>query len=394
MAQLNLTEAETRLVGQLAGSEIAGHIARTGLPSRRQEAWHYTDLRQLLRCLPELATRADGTINVALPVAIHAPTLSLSHGVLVAQNVPDVWQLKAGLASSRSPDTLVQINHALAPATHRLHVPNTGVMQRLVLDSTSFGKASHSLACVEIELEAGAQLEVIHWVRTDEAAHVVNQDFAARVGEGAHLDHIMMVVGKTASTALNSLHYHVAKQAKLTNLVIHAGPHLVRTQIFAHMHDAGAHADFAGLNLMGETDHGDITLDLDHAVPDTTSKETFKCISKNRGTSIVQGKIKVAPDAQKTNAQMMISGLLLDQTAKILIKPELEIFADDVICAHGATCGELDEEHLFYLMARGIERDQATQLLVKAFAAELIDDVADEGLKHYLFQILIRWLKK
>ena len=132
---------------------------------------------------------------------------------------------------------------------------------------------------------------------------------------------------------------------------------------------------------MTEGQHSDVTLEVLHAVPHCSSRPLFKQVARGRSKAVFQGKIVVARDAQKTDAKLMMNGLMLSDEAEILSKPELEIFADDVVCGHGATVGALDEGlALFYLLSRGIARADAESLLVRGFLEEVIDPVEDEEL--------------
>ncbi len=118
----------------------------------------------------------------------------------------------------------------------------------------------------------------------------------------------------------------------------------------------------------------------------------LQAIARGRARSVFQGKIVVARDAQKTDAKMMAQGLMLSDEAEIFSKPELEIYADDVVCGHGSTCGELDEDQLFYLMSRGIPQAEAETMLVRAFLAELFDPIEDEELNEALSGVVEDWL--
>ena len=175
-------------------------------------------------------------------------------------------------------------------------------------------------------------------------------------------------------------------------MLIHAGGALSRTQVLPRMAGEGAHADITGLNLVGDGEHADITMDTLHAVPHTSSKPLFKSIARGRSKAVVQGRLVVARDAQKTDAKFMHQGLMLSDEAEILSKPELEIYADDVVCGHGSTCGQLDEDHMFYLTSRGIPKLEAETMLVRAFLAELIDPIEDEALNEALTAVVDEWL--
>jgi Fe-S cluster assembly protein SufD len=135
-----------------------------------------------------------------------------------------------------------------------------------------------------------------------------------------------------------------------------------------------------------------MTLVVDHAVPNCTSREVFRAVVDDRAHSVFQGKIIVRPDAQKTDGKMMTRALLLSDDAEADNKPELEIFADDVTCGHGAAIGALDESLLFYLRARGLSEKEAQTLLIQAFVGEAIESIADDGLRDAVIASAERWL--
>ena len=132
----------------------------------------------------------------------------------------------------------------------------------------------------------------------------------------------------------------------------------------------------------------------EHAAADCTSREVFRSVLDDEGRSVFQGKIIVRPHAQKTDAKMVTNALLLSERAEADNKPELEIFADDVSCGHGATAGALDDSLLFYLKARGLPEKQAQALLIQAFVGEAIEQIADDDLREYVIGIAERWLER
>ena len=139
--------------------------------------------------------------------------------------------------------------------------------------------------------------------------------------------------------------------------------------------------------------HGDTTLVVDHAVPSCVSREIFRAVVDDRAHSVFQGRIIVRPDAQKTDGKMMTRALLLSDEAEADNKPELEIFADDVTCGHGATSGALDESLLFYLRARGLPEKDAQALLIQAFVGEAIEGIANDDLRDAVTATAQRWLE-
>jgi Fe-S cluster assembly protein SufD len=166
-----------------------------------------------------------------------------------------------------------------------------------------------------------------------------------------------------------------------------------RYQGFISLAGEGTDLSINGINLLKGKQHGDTTLVVDHTVPHCTSRENFRAVVDDRGHSVFQGRIIVRPDAQKTDGKMMTRALLLSDEAEADNKPELEIFADDVTCGHGATSGALDDGLLFYLRARGLPEKEAQALLIQAFVGEAIEQIANDGLRDFVAMQAERWLE-
>jgi Fe-S cluster assembly protein SufD len=153
-----------------------------------------------------------------------------------------------------------------------------------------------------------------------------------------------------------------------------------------------ADAKIAGSYLLSGKQHADTRLLIDHRMPKCTSREVFKCVMDERARGIFQGKVVVQRDAQKTDGKQSSHGLLLSETAEFDAKPELEIYADDVVCGHGATSGDIDHDHLFYLCSRGIPEAEAKSMLIAAFVAEAFDTVGHDDVRNQLNHFAETWL--
>ena len=172
-----------------------------------------------------------------------------------------------------------------------------------------------------------------------------------------------------------------------------SGGAVSRFQGFIKFAGEGSELSVNGVNLLKGKQHGDMTMVVDHAVPHCTSRENFRAVIDDRGHSVFQGRIIVRPGAQKTDGKMMTRALLLSDEAEADNKPELEIFADDVTCGHGATSGALDDSLLFYLRARGLPEKDAQALLIQAFVGEAIEEISDEALRELAMATAERWLE-
>ncbi len=209
------------------------------------------------------------------------------------------------------------------------------------------------------------------------------------LGAGASLEWTRIVEGASDATTLFSTHHlRLAEHTKLDHTTLSTGKGLNRNQIFAHVHGDDADTNFRTATVAVGKRHADNTLVMRHNSLDSRSTEVFRSAVGMGGTAIIQGRIIVDPGAQKTDAKMMSNALYLDDDGEVVNKPELEIFADDVQCGHGATSGDLDEEPVFYLRARGIPLAEARRMLVEAFLVEALDTVSDETLAETLADTL------
>lgn len=393
---VRLGAAENTLIEQLksvGADATAERITVAGLPTRRVEAYHYTDLKLLLKAFPPLAQAANEASAPALRVA-GAYQLMIANGVVQSSSTAPAGVIVGtteGTALSTRDDVLVHLNGAFARQSLTLTLENT-VDPVIQIDRRIEGAAAHASDSVKIFVADGASATIIETFSGSDAAHVGNHATYVALGKDARLTHITVDLSARAASHFATNEYHVGEGAKLRTLVVHAGAGLARTHLFPRYEGAGAHGDITGLNLVSDGQHADITMDASHAVPHTTSQPLFKSIARGRGKSVVQGKLVVARDAQKTDAKFMHQGLMLSDEAEILSKPELEIYADDVVCGHGSTCGKLDEDSLFYLMSRGIPKEEAETMLVRGFLDELVDPIEHEALAEALHGVIDGWL--
>ena len=400
---VRLGPAETKLIEQLnavGASAEAERLAAAGLPTRRVEAYHYTDLKQLLRAVPELAgdplAGTDITVSPAAMSVAGAFRLAIANGRVQKHGTAPggviVGQAKGGVLTTRD-DVVTRLNGALA--TEALTLELEGSIEPVIqIDRRIEGAAAHSASAARIFVADGGSAVVLEVYSGSDEAHLSNHSTFLQVGRGATVTHITVNLMGAKATHFATNEYVLAEDANLRTLVINAGAQLSRTQLFPRYAGAGAMADVTGLNLVADGQHADITMDAQHAVPHTSSKPLFKSIARGHSRAVVQGRLVVARDAQKTDAKLMSQGLMLSDEAEILSKPELEIYADDVVCGHGSTCGRLDEDQLFYLVSRGIPKADAETMLVRAFLAELIDPIEDEALNEALTEVIEGWLAR
>ena len=408
------TPAETALIERFAAekaalpgaaAERAAAFARfeaAGLPTRRIENYHYTDLRAHLRAIPADAPAATGGPSLAVEGFDRLAFVngrwtggSSPEGVRV-EPIADAWRagsVRPGAAMGRASDVVVDLNTALAREGVRIAV-EPGASARLHLAFAEILDAPGLiLPRVAIELGEGASLSLFESHEgPDGVAYPVNSVVEAVLADGASLEHVRLNASGKAATVLSTLAATLGEGAELATTGLTLGGALSRHQVFVTYAGENAKASIRGAALLNGRQHHDTTLVVDHAVPHGESRELFRTVLDGEAQGVFQGKIIVRPHAQKTDGQMASNALLLSDEAGMANKPELEIFADDVVCAHGATCGALDENQLFYLMARGLPKREAEALLVEAFVGEVFDALRDEGLRDDLAARVAGWM--
>ena len=396
-------------------------FAREGLPHRRVEDWKYTDLRALMRDLKPLAAPPDAAAKARARTAgavlgdVEARRLTFVDGAFVSE-LSDLAGLEAGLtvgslfaALSAGDPALAQKLGKLAPASDVAVALNTALMGdgaviRIAAGATierplhlllvSSGKPAAMFVRSLVVVEAGARVMLIESHEGPSGSdYQVNAALELFVGDGAHVDHVKIIGEGADALHVSTLAAAIGAHARFNAFTFGAGGGVVRNQLFLKFDGEGTVAGVRGATLLGGRQHADTTLVATHIARDCQSREVFKSVLDGEAHGVFQGRIIVRSHAQKTDAKMMTQALLLSERAEADNKPELEIFADDVQCGHGATAGALDDEAKFYLMARGIPAAEAEALLIQAFLGEAIDGIEHAGLREALMESVKAWLK-
>jgi Fe-S cluster assembly protein SufD len=213
-----------------------------------------------------------------------------------------------------------------------------------------------------------------------------------RLEPGARLTHIRLQRDSSTAVYTQTTKIEIAGDAHYEAVGLYTGARLSRNQVHAVLKEAGGTAHINGINLMRGEQHTDSTILIEHRAPHCASRQNFRSVLDDRAHGVFQGKVHVHQPAQKTDGYQLSKAILLSEGAEMHTKPELEIYADDVKCSHGATTGQLDEEPVFYMRSRGIEEDAARALMIESFCADALETVEDEGLKERLMDEVRAWL--
>ncbi len=405
--------AETTLVKQFEALKALAQSPRRaaaferfaafGLPTRRVESWHYTDLRTAMADAAPLAPSPDrAAIEAARALLVGQEKAGVARLVTVngrfAPELSDVLPAGAAVVSregraSGAEDPMASLVEAMAPDVLALDVGAGAELAGPVeIAHVAVGDGAYSLySWTEIGLGAGARATVVETFLG--AAPAVQRHAATtlRLADGAALKHAA-TVGDDPELHLESQIVELDAAAELNAFGFVSGGALTRRQIFAKLAGAEAKIALGGLALIDGARRADTTLEVVHAAPCGISREFYRSIVADEAAGVFQGKVVVAPGAQKTDGAMKSQAVLLSPHAQMNVKPELEIFADDVVCGHGATVASIDPEQIFYLQTRGIPKDEAEAMLLEAFGAEAIARVDDEALAEGLRARLAAWL--
>ena len=332
------------------------------------------------RYVPELS-RVD-----SLPRGVQAGSLaSAINGELQADR--EVVQRYLGQLADFTPRAFVALNTAFVEDGAYLHVPDGVVLEQplqiLFVSSAPAPTASYPRALIVVGERSQARV-IETYLGPDGGSYLADAVTEVFVGESAVLDHYKIQQEDVAAFHVGSMHVHATRSASFSSHSFSLGGKLVRNDALATLDGEGAEVTLNGLYLADGDRLVDNHTTIDHARPHCPSHEIYKGILGGRARAVFNGKIIVRPDAQKTDAKQTNRALLLTDDALINTKPQLEIFADDVKCTHGAAIGQLDEDAIFYLRARGLTYAEARDMLIHAFAGEVLDRVNVPALKDAL----------
>ncbi len=436
--QITKTKAEEDLAAQFEASkeslpnneevmemriEAIELFKELGLPHRRIEEWKYSDLRRHLseafksapsdekplsdgelqsvlgaldRLDCHLMVFVNGTHHLSrLDGNIKADALTLSEAI---KDRPEWFAGELGCVNTPEKDSVFALNTAFMTdgAAIRVHdVEGNGSPEKpLHLVFITRGNEQRSIATRNlISIGKGVQVTLIeHHIALGEKAFQTNAATEMVVGDGASVNHFKLQRENAETTHLSTWTIRLGQDASYDAVQFSKNSIFTRNQIYLRFDGEGTIANISGASMLRGSQHGDTTLLVDHAVPNCKSRELYKAVLDDSAKGVFQAKVAVRPDAQKTDGEQMSQALLLSDTAEFDAKPELEIFADDVICGHGATSGQIDEELMFYLRARGLPEEEARALLIRAFVGEIFEMIETEEIREAFVQEASEWL--
>jgi len=397
-------------------------FGQLGMPTTRLETWKYTKLQpfddtafkpvsEIIRenqpqqsssIFPEDAdvfrlVFSNGYLDGALSNVRELPAgLTVQTLAQAMDSNPEWLQAKLCREHNGESEALVALNAAMMESGYVIHVAQGAKIEKPVEVIFMGGITSKPVAHHPrnlVVLEEGSEVTLVkNNIGFGVGPYLSNTVTDIEIADGAKLRHYKVQAETLEAVHLSTINVEIGADSLYEYFGLSIGGRLSRTEISAHLNGSGGHCSINGSYLMRGSEHCDYTTVIEHHVPDTTCSEVFKGVLDDDSRGVFQGKIIVHKDAQRTDGRQLSKALLLSNKAEMDAKPELEIYADDVKCAHGATTGQLDETSLFYLRSRGIPEAQARNLLIQSFLGEALEQVSDEKIRSLLMDRIFDWL--
>ncbi len=397
-----------------ARTEAVNRVQAMGLPHARDEYWKFTKPASLVQPEPEAAALfhndegplwddldrlkvvfVDGVFDAEASDDLAGEGLEIERLADVATKdihwAKDLYgQLEAG-EHGYTPRPLAALNTAFA--TDGVVIRVSGKVSKPVnLIYLHKSETSDAILHHCVKVEEGAEVTLLE---TGPAAARFNKVLEVDVADSAAFHHVRVQGRDHERRAVTGIFGRLGTESTFKSFTLTMNGVLTRNECVLELTGDDAVAHVAGACVGDGTDfHHDDTVFITHDAVNCESRQVFKKVLRNGAVGVFQGKILVKEDAQKTDGYQISQSLLLDEDAQFLAKPELEIYADDVACSHGSTSGAIDEEALYYLRSRGVPMQQATDLLVLAFLAEALDEIADDSLSEAIYARLEGWLER
>ncbi len=366
------------------------------LPHRRMEDWRWTDLRQLIdKPYPprQQVTPKAGEVEKLLGQSLFGGVAATRMVFVNGHYDPAHSKLANAYVESKAaieePVDLMNVAFATDGARLRIEGNVDTPIELIFLATDAAPRAIATRNVIEIADDASATIIESH---IGAGSYLANSVMEIRIGHNARLDRVKVELESHDAVHLAHAHVVVGQNVTFRDFTLTTGAKLNRQNGSFRFIGEFADAKISGAYLLAGKQHADTALVVDHEVPNCASRELFKCVMDDHARGIFQGKVIVRPGAQKTDGKQSSHALLLSETSEFDAKPELEIYADDVACGHGATAGDLNHDHVFYLKSRGVPEAEAKALLIAAFVGEAFDMIHHDGIRTALEDFATRWL--
>lgn len=399
-------------------------LASQGLPGRKVEAWKYTSLNNLAKTQFVPAAKVEDVDVQSLPLNVPqlkgALALVFVNGAFRTDLSGSFDDLGDGVSLTLLSESLKRSDANLKPVLGACADPgasfisalNTAYMEEglllrvepdssleLPLHVVSIGASGAESGAyhprVEISLGEGASATVVEsHIGLPGQSYLSNPVTEIVLAERAALKHYTLVSEDSDAFHLGRNSIIAETHARYESFILSLGGALVRREVLVRLEGDEASAVVNGAYGLVDDQHSDIASEIMHLAPDTNSDQTVKGVLSGKSRGVFQGRVHVDRVAQRTDGKQLHKALLLNRGPEVDCKPELEIYADDVQCAHGATTGEMDANHIFYLMSRGIDQETAQAMLIEGFLDDVIFDISDDAVRELVLDLVKAWLAR
>lgn len=357
-----------------------------GLPTQKLERFKYTGIAKAVADFDGVLGESKYTMDGE---AAYIAPLSES---LEQDWVKDLITQEAPGATKYGDSALWDLNTAYLSEGVVVDVPAGKSVDKVFTLNLETPDDSFTSLRFIIRLGEGASATLVE-NHSGQGAYWKNHAVQIVLGKNARLNHVINHADSADGVYTVNSHIRLDRDSHYNGFALNIGGGVMRHQVQADLEGTGGHVSFNGLNLLRGTQHSDTTILVDHKAAHCVSNQFYRSLLDEKSHGVFQGKVHVYEGAQKTDGYQLSNAMLLSPDALMDTKPELEIYADDVQCSHGATTGQMDEEPLFYLRSRGLSEKEARLLLVRAFVEEVVEKIEDEALRAELGKDIETWLR-
>lgn len=358
-------------------------FSEQGLPNAKWERWKYTNLPAAVK-----------TLDLAFSEAQISLGGDLTHVSVLAdafESVQEVLELSPAGEDQYEDMSLWALSNAYLRDGVVVDIPENVQLTKPIEITLSGQDDTFTVPRFVYRVADNAEATIIEYI-DGEGAYWTHSLTHIILGKNAKLHHFRVQESSKEAVLTQKAHIQVDESAEYEAFVLTTGAALSRNQSHAEIIGSESVCSFYGVNMLNGSQLGDTTITIDHAAPNCNSNQAYKTVLDDQARGVFQGKVHVHQIAQKTDGYQLSNALLLSEGAEMDTKPELEIYADDVKCSHGATTGKLDEEPLFYMRARGIPEAQARNLLIQSYVGEVVDYLVDSEFKTLIQNKVAEWL--
>ena len=380
--------------------EALDNFLKNGFPSRKLENWKFSDINQIIqKNIGELAFYNDYNIENEINDDIFIKEIEHNKIVIINGKVErlsfeyeesdkiNLSTLDNFNQKSNDDNSLLSLNNSFSNKIHNILVKkNYSFKKPLIIYQITNEKVSNTNINFQLnfELEENSSIKIINLSDDNSEKNFINNLFNFNLGKNSILKNYK--IDKKSNTNIKYDYSSIIQKENSISetFIFSSGSHYVKNEVNCNLEGKYSSAFINGIHLLSKNKHHEIRTNTNHLYENTKSYQLIKSVIDDSSKSVYQGKIYVDSKAQKTDGYQLSKAVLLNEQAEFNAKPELEIYADDVKCSHGSASGSLDEDSIFYLMSRGLDKKTAKELLINGFLLDVVEKITDEEIKKLL----------